>query len=588
MIATSIRFMLALMVFIVPVLSTHATNADDVFRAMDDELKRSMSELKLGDLQRPYNIEYSLSLRKHIGVHGVLGSIQDVDTGMTATLTVRIRVGTATFDNTNFFDVGLGFFGSSDDEEAFRNRRIPYELSYSMLRRELWLATDACYKQAVEILAKKEAAIKNRTRTDSTPDFVAMMPERLTDLGHAGVNGSLDVATSICTATSEVFASFPAIQISRVGYEFVPEETFYLNSEGRRVQKVEVFTGFEAVATAQASDGMPLAETYAAYSIKPSDMPSKDSLVRAMREIAQRLTDLTTAPTIEAYSGPVLFEGQAAAEVLAQHFTPNLVAQRTPLSDGGFGSNERYGAFQNKIGARVLPEFLSVRDVPSKLDDAGRPVAGHYQIDDEGIPAQDVAVVDKGFLRALLSSRVPTKRAKATNGHQRGGGAMLSTMEVTSDGKHRATSKELKARMMKLVKDRELPFGIIVRKALNQNILFTGIFPLVGMDYPVPQGDAKLGLLEVYRVFPDGREELIRGTEAAGLSPQLFKDILNCSKQTTVHNYLAASVIPSFMTGGSQYLISSIITPDLLFEDVEIRPLEGDFPKPPILANPLQ
>lgn len=588
MILRNSRIITAFAVALLATASVFATNADDVFRAMDDEIKRSMNELKLGDLQRPYNIEYSLSLRRHIGVHAVLGSVQDVDTGMTATLTVRIRVGTATFDNTNFFDVGLGFFGSSDDEEAFRNRRIPYELSYAMLRRELWLATDACYKQAVEILAKKEAAIKNRTRTDTTPDFITMPPERLTDLGHASVSGSLETATSVCMAASEVFASFPTIQISRVGYEFVPEETFYLNSEGRRAQKIEVFTGFEVVATAQASDGMPLAETYAAYALKPSDMPTKDSLVHAAREIAQRLTDLTTAPTIEAYSGPVLFEGQAAAEILAQHFAPNLVAQRTPLSDGGFGSNERYGAFQNKIGARVLPEFMSVRDVPSKLDDAGRSVAGHYQIDDEGVPAQDVALVDKGFLRALLSSRVPTKRVKTTNGHQRGGGAMLSTIDVTSDAKHRATSKELKARMMKLVKDRELPYGIIVRKALDQNILFTGIFPLVGMDYPVPQGDAKLGLLEVYRVFADGREELIRGTEAAGLSPQLFKDILQCSKSTTVHNYLASSVIPSFMTGGSQYLISTIITPDLLFEDVEIRPLEGDFPKPPILANPLQ
>jgi len=573
------------------ILSTsllHATDSEQVFRAMDDEIQRSMNELKLGDLKRPYNIEYSLSLRRHIGVHAILGSIQDIDTGMTATLSVRIRVGTESFDNTNFFDVGLGFFGSSDDEESFRNRRIPYELSYPMLRREFWLATDACYKQAVEILAKKEAAIKNRTRTDTTPDFISMPAERTTDLGHANVSGSLETAIAVCKATSDVFTSFPAIQISRVGYEFVPEETFYANSEGRRTHKVEIFTGFEVVASAQASDGMPLAETYSAYTMDPKDMPTKDSLVRAVREIAQRLTALTTATSIEAYSGPVLFEGQAAAEILAQHFTPNLVAQRTPLSDGGFGSNERYGAFQNKIGARVLPEFLSVRDVPSMREDAGRPVAGHYQIDDEGVRAQDVLVVDKGFLRALLSSRVPTKRVKSTNGHQRGGGAMLSTIEVSSDAKHRISSKELKARMMKLVKDRELPYGIIVRKALNQNLLFTGIFPLVGMDYPVPQGEAKLGLLEVYRVYADGREEIVRGTEAAGLSPRMFKDILQVSKSTTVHNYLAPSVIPSFMTGGSQYLISTVITPDLLFEDVEIRPIEGDFPKPPILSNPLE
>lgn len=565
-----------------------AADADVIFRAMDDEIKRSMQELKLGDLQRPYHIEYSLSVRKHLGVHAILGSVQDVDTGTTAALTVRIRVGTQTFDNTNFFDVGLGFFGSSDDEEAFRNRHIPYEISYAMLRRECWLATDACYKQAVEILAKKEAAIKNRTRTDTTPDFTMMPAERNVDLAHAHARASLADAIAICTATSKVFASYPTIQTSRVGYEFVPEETYYTNSEGRHAQKVEVFTGFEVVAVAQASDGMPIAETYAAYAMEPTDMPTTDSLVHAMREIAQRLTDLTTAPTIEAYSGPVIFEGQAAAEIFAQHFTPNLVAQRTPLSDGGFGTNERYGAFQNKIGARVLPEFLTVRDVPSRTEEAGRPIAGHYQIDDEGVRAQDVLLVDKGFLRTLLSSRVPTKRVKASNGHQRGGGAMFSTIDVDAEPKKRSSAKELRARMMKLVKDRELPYGLIVRKALDQNLLFTGIFPLMGMDYPVPQGESKLGLLEVYRLYPDGREELVRGTEAAGLGAQAFKDILAVGKSTTVHNYLASSVIPSFITGGSQYVISTVITPDLLFEDVEIRPIEGDFPKPPLMPNPLQ
>jgi hypothetical protein len=96
-----------------------------------------------------------------------------------------------------------------------------------------------------------------------------------------------------------------------------------------------------------------------------------------------------------------------------------------------------------------------------------------------------------------------------------------------------------------------------------------------------------MGLLEVVRVFPDGREELVRGTELAGMSAPLFKDILATGQTSTVHNYLAPAVSPSFLTGGSAYGISTVITPDLLFEDVEIRPVEGDFANPPFLANPI-
>ena len=166
---------------------------------------------------------------------------------------------------------------------------------------------------------------------------------------------------------------------------------------------------------------------------------------------------------------------------------------------------------------------------------------------------------------------------------------MFSVLDVsTKDVKKQLSPAEMKKRLLKLVKDRDLPYGIIVRTAMDQNLLFTGVIRQLGNELPVGQGEGKLGLLETYRVYPDGREELIRGVEAAGIAPALFKDILAVSKSTTVHNFLAPAVIPSFITGGSSYLISTIHTPDLLLEDVEIRPLEGDLPKPPALASPME
>lgn len=568
--------------------SAQRLDESTIFTAMDTELQRSIRELKLGDLARPYHIEYLLQIRRSASVHAVLGTVEDVDSGLTASLTVRVRVGGAKFDNTNFFDVSLGFFGSSDDEEGFKNRRIPFELNVEGLRRELWLATDACFKQAVEVYAKKEATLKNRTRTDTTWDYSLMPGETILETNIRRTAADVPSMIWLTERLSAIFRTYPSIQNSRVGMEIVPKETYYLNSEGRKLHKYECFTGIEIVATTQASDGMPLAQTYATYGILPADLPTPDSLERVVRLAAARLDKQTTAPTIEAYSGPVVFEGQAAAGVLGQFFAPNLVAQRQPLSEGGFSTNDRNLAFQNKIGARVLPEFLSVQAVPSRERDNGRIVAGHYTVDDEGMRAQDVSLVEKGYLRGLLSSRVPTKRVKASNGHQRGGGAMLSVIDVTcADAKRKLSSADLKKRLLKLVKDRELPYGIIVRSTMDQNLLFTGVFRQLGSDLPISQGEGKIGLLEAYRVYPDGREELIRGVEGAGISPASFKDILVVSKSTTVHNFLAPSVVPSFITGGSAYVIATIITPDLLFEDLEVRPLDGDMPKPPVMTNPI-
>jgi len=586
----NLRYVLLSSILFVSIAAAAAGAIDTamVFKAMRAEMDRSMRELRLGDLRTPYHIEYLLSIRRHVGAHAIMGSLEDVDTNTIAFVDVRVRVGNETFDNTNFFDVSLGFFGSTDDEEAFRRRRVPVELDERRLRRELWLATDACYKQALEIMSKKESSLKNKTRNDTTPDFALLPPESKHDTRYAGVRGNLNDIIAAIVPMSAVFRQFTDIYASRVGMEVVPVEQYLLTSEGRTVHTARVFCGIEVIATTQADNGLFLGNTYAAYGSLPTDLPSRDSLQRAMLALARSLIVQRTSPTIDAYSGPVLFEGQAAGEVLLQHFAPQVVAQRQPLSDMGFSAGENTMAFQNKIGARVMSEFLTLRSTPTRDRDNGRSLPAAYRIDDDGIAARDLVVVDKGYLKTLLSSRVPTKRVRVSNGHQRDGSAMFSVLELVNvDSKRMLDAKAMKARLLKLVKDRALPFGVIVRKALNNNLLFTGIYPMVGSDFPMPRGEGKLGLLEVVRIFPDGREEVIRGVEAAGLAPVAFKDIVATSTTTTIHNALVPSVAPAFITGGSQYLITSIVAPDLLFEDVEIRPIEGDIPKLPVLASPL-
>ena len=568
------------------------TRTTGMIQAMQDEIARSMQELRIDDLPAPYVIEYTITERDRIGVHATLGSIEDTDTTSMTTLTVRVRVGDPSFDNTNFFDVSLGFFGSSDDEESFRNRMIPRDLSYADLRRELWLATDACYKQAVEIYAKKTASLKNRTRSDTTWDFTLLPPDTLTDT--SGVSRPTDresvatMAKDLSAAISAEFRNYPAIHASRVGMEYVPERTIYVNSEGRVMVKSEVFTGVEIVATTQASDGQPISDAWAAYSTNPSDLPSIDSLQQIVRNLCASITAQQQSEKIEPYSGPVLLEGQAAAQFFAQEFAPMLVAQRKPLSEGGFSTDERSMAFQNKIGARVLPEFLSVHARPSLASWNNTPVAGTTTLDDEGMPSQDVTLVEDGYLRSLLSSRVPTRRVKQSNGHQRGGAAMLSVLSVSaSDTTHQLSQADLRAQLLELVARRELPYGVVIRRILDRNLLATGVYPLLAGSATIRLQPGVVLILDAVRLYPDGHEEPIRGAELAGLSAYTFKDIVHTGTAAYVHNYLAPSVVPAFITGGSQYVMSTIITPDVLLDDAEVRQPEGDLPTLPVLAHPM-
>ncbi len=579
-------FQIAISIALFATFSVGSLKADDeILRAMRDEIKRSTSELHIEDLEKPYYVEYRLSVKHVCDAKAVFGALTDKDEFEIAELDVQVRVGDYKFDNTNFFDFGLSLFGSGDDEESFQNRRIPIELDYETLRRELWLATDAAYKQSAEVYSKKKAALKNRARTDTTRDFTKVEPRKYFDDASLP-EPDLEKCADLVKEVSAVFADFSSIQNSMVSMEYIPETIYYVNSEGMEYVKKQAFAGMEIIGYTQAEDGMPLTNFTTFYGEYPSDFPSSDFLMQAARDVAETLVALAESDYLpETYSGPIYFEGQAAAEFFAQIFAPNLVAQRPQMTENGMQDNGRHGTFQTKIGGRVLPDFLSVKAEPSLEVRDGEKLIGAYDVDDQGVPAQDVSLVEDGYLKNLLSSRTPTKRVRETNGHMRDGAAMPSVIELISKPEKIMSDEDNVARMLELCEARELPYGLVVRKLLNQNVAFTTLFRLTSGDFEVPRGD-KQSALVVYKVFPDGREEIVRGCTAKNFNVQSFKDILSVGEDEYVLNYLAPAVVSPFITGGDQYVPATIIAPDILIEDGEVSPPEGDFPKPPAIARP--
>ncbi len=582
---TSLKKTVLLLVLIISSVSLNAN--DEILRAMRDEIKRSMDELKLEDLQKPYYIEYTVTKSSSFVLKSQLGSITEETDDIRTTLDVQVRVGDYKFDNTNFFDVGLSFFGSTDDEERFTRRQVAGEPDYKSLRRDLWLATDAAYKRSAELLAKKEAALKNRMRTDTTHDLLKVNPEKNYYLQEIPVFEK-QKHISILNKLSAVFAEYPGIISSSVGMEYLPKEIYYVNSEGMEYTKTELFTGLEIVAYTQANDGMPLVNYFTAYGKTPADLPISDSLVSAAKHTALKLNELKSAPVLELpYAGPVLFIDNAAGEVFAQAFAPNLVAQRFPLTEQGIQENDRFAAFQNKVGGRVLPEFFNVEAIPLEKSFADSPLAGSFSLDDDGIKASKVSLVIGGYLKALLNDRVPTRRVRESNGHKRAGSAMLSNIRLQAGKEYSVSYDSLKSKMIKLCKDRELEYGIVVKRILNQNIMMTTLYSLTYGEFQYPRGNGKLAVVEAYKIYPDGKEELIRGCEGAAFNVQTFKDIILAGNEYYVYNYLAPAVISSFISGGSPYLGTSVIVPDLLFEDAEISTINEDFKRPPIIESPL-
>jgi hypothetical protein len=561
-------------------------NDETIFSAMKDELGRSMSKLKIQDLEKPYYIAYELNFSESYVFEGVLGSLKGSEFNPTANLTTEVRVGDYKFDNTNFFDIGLSFFGSSDDEERYKGRAISFEPGYDFLRRELWLATDAAYKASAEIFSKKIASLKNKNRKDTTVDFKKL--EARTKILESKIP-SVDKNNfeKIVTDVSAIFLNYPEITTSAVLIEFVPKTKYYLNSEGIKYKKTKYYTGFEIVATTQADDGMPLTNYYTTYSLDPKDLPSIDSLKKAANNLAKVLTETKLSKPLEDdYSGPVMFSGRGASELFIQNFAGNLVAQRKPLSESGFSTGGNNMDFQTKVGGRVLPEFLSVKLNPKIKTYNGIDLLGHLELDDNGVEPKKFELIKDGYLEGLISERIPTKRVRENLGHKIEGSAMYSTLEILSSEKE-MTYQEMKSRMIELCKKRELPYGIIIKNVINQNIFATGVFRQSNGLFRFPQGQGNFIPCEIYKVYTDGREEITRGVNGKGFTSRSFKDIINVGDESFAYNFLANAVISPFVSGGSQYIPASLIGKNLLFEDGELAMPTEDFEKIPVLTNPL-
>ena len=101
------------------------------------------------------------------------------------------------------------------------------------------------------------------------------------------------------------------------------------------------------------------------------------------------------------------------------------------------------------------------------------------------------------------------------------------------------------------------------------------------------QGGRPLSLpLLVYRLYPDGREELIRAVRFRGLNARSLKDILAAGDDSAVFEYLD-NPAPFALIGAYGYSTeAAVIAPSILIDDLELHPLEDELPKLPVVPAP--
>jgi len=554
----------------VPFAGLHAQD-DVVLKAMRDEMARSMQELQLENLGKPYFVSYRVTESESASVAASFGALNHSNNNRSRMLAVEVRVGDYTLDNSHFFFFSFDMGGSM----RFFNgmAQLTLEDDYKELRRQIWLATDSQYKKAVEDLSKKRALLESRKREDETPDFSKEDPvttrEELPPIPLDRIRWETEAR-----ALSALFRQMPAIQTSNVSYNLANTYTRYLTSEGSSFTCRQPSIQFNASAATQAADGASLDDILWFQGRSMDELPAQDELASRLRRLGGNLTALRDASTLNNYNGPVLAEGDAAAQLFRLIFVPNLLGNprvingmMAAMGNNANNQNQSQGEnpFLDKVGARVLPEFLSVADNPTISEYQNRRLAALSKVDEDGMRPREVSLVENGILKAVLTSRDPVRGFEHTTGSRRAGQASPSNVIVTAS--NGLSNDDLRARFLALIKQRNLQFGIVVRRMRSAN-----------------------NAVLAYKVFPDGHEELVRNLQFFGLNAAAFKDIVAASREpnilTVQYRPPQNNQVPIFNMGGESSVPVTLVVPSLLFEDVTMRKIRVASPNPPIATHP--
>jgi hypothetical protein len=555
---------------------------DTLLRAMRDELRRSRG-LKVLSLEAPYFIEYTIEDGDSFEVSASLGGLVSVRHNRFRLPEIKVRVGDYKFDNTGY--AGSGFhFGTHYDIERF-----PLENSYEVMRRFLWLDTDSAYKSAVEAISRKRAALKNVAVNQPLDDFAKAEPlKKILDIRHTPLDE--DAWSGRVRALSAIFEAYPALRASGVELSATQTAHYYLNSEGAEVRIPDNMIYLLARAEAQAPDGMLLHDAVVFQSLDYDRMPAEPELRRGIAALAASLAARASAPKGEDYSGPVLFEGTAGAQLFAEVLGSNLALARRPVMEPGRNGFAPVSELEGRQGARILPEWFDVVDDPTQKEWHGRPLFGSYEVDREGVAPRPLSLVEKGVLKTFLLTRQPAPGFAGSNGRARLPGSFGANGAAISNLFVRATETvpvaDLKKKLIEMCKQRNKPYGAIVRRMdFPSSASFEEVRRLLGNSAQAGGHPVSAPVL-VYKVYPDGREELVRGLRFRGLNARSLKDILGAGDDNNVFEFLNNQA-PFALIGGANYVAEScVIAPSVLIDDVELHPLEEEPPKLPIVPAP--
>ncbi len=531
-----------------------------VLVAAQAELSRQMDGLRAKGDPPPYFMAVTVNDTSYATVSASFGALAASDISRRRTADVEARVGDYALDNTH----PLRGDGFSSGAGLDRYVSVPLDDDPVAVRAALWRAADAAHKKAVEryLKVKAERQVKVKEE-DASDDFSREKAARYVEPPHAF---SIDRALweRRIEALSAEFREHPFVHDSLVQLDLAASTRFFANSEGGLLQTARVHARISVHGRTRSDDGMELFRIETADAVSIDRLPGDGEVRARIARVVKDLSELRQAPLADAYAGPAILDGKAAAVFFHEIFGHRVEGHRQKREEEG-------QTFARKIGERVMPEFISVFDDPAVQSLDRVDLNGFYRFDDEGVLATRASLVDDGVLKGFLMSRSPARGFNRSNGHgrrQEGYAVVARQGNLIVQPRAAISPDALKTQLIAEVKKQGKPYGLRLSEVTGG---FTNTERWGFQAFKVMP-------VMVYRIWPDGREELVRGADIEGTPLTTLSKILAAADDTSVFN--------GYCGAESGTIPVSAASPSLLVAQLEIVRKPKGQERPPILPPP--
>ncbi|MFZ0883582.1 MAG: metallopeptidase TldD-related protein [Candidatus Acidiferrales bacterium] len=522
---------------------------------MQRELQRATTSLAKTN-PAPYYLSYAVTDVNGSAVVASNGAVIFSTSARRRQADVMMRVGSVALDNTHNQSRGSGITSGM----------LPLDDDTNAIARVLWQLTDHEYEQASAAFLKVKTnnAVQSEEE-DKSPDFSKESPQEHLSATQLRDSFSQKIWEERARAISAEFLKYPEVYSSFVSFTVSADRSYLATSEGTALIRPSAIARLIIQAETRADDGMELIRVESFQAESADQLPPSAEVTAKVEKMAADLKALRAAPAAEPYAGPAMLSGRAAAVFFHEVLGHRLEGHRQRDENEG-------QTFTKKVNELVLPAFLSVTDDPTLKELNGVELAGHYDYDDEGVPAERVDAVENGVLKNFLMSRMPVKNFSQSNGHGRRQPGLMPTgrqgnLIVTST--KTVKDAELRQKFIEEIKKQGKPYGLYFDDIQGGFTLTQRASPQAFQVIPVM----------VYRVYADGRpDELVRGVDIVGTPLLSLNNIILTGDTLKVFNGVCGAE--------SGQVPVAAAAPGMLFSEIEVQKRRRGTERPPILPPP--